>query len=153
MAEQNLISFNMNTEDESAINAAIQVLQEKLMPHLLSLTPEERQEMAKMGDKTVAFVTKSLEYAGQKPEIVPQYINNDEFEKDVNGVSKLREFYQPIEGICNALSDTIMVAGSEAYSAALSVYHSIKDAAKRGVPGAQTIYDDLKQRFPGRPRK
>ena len=73
--------------------------------------------------------------------------------KNVDGVTKLRSFYRPIEQICNAISDTVMVAGSEAYVAALSVYKVVKDAAKNGVPGAQTIYDELKVRFPGRPKK
>lgn len=47
---------------------------------------------------------------------------------------------------------SVMAAGSEAYVAALSIYNLVKDAARKNVPGAQTIYDDLKQRFPGSPR-
>jgi len=42
-----------------------------------------------------------------------------------------------------------MLAGSEAYVAALSFYNSVKQAAKLNVPEAKTIYEDLKKRFAG----
>ncbi len=153
MNETNLVSFNMSAEDETAVLDAIQVIKDKLVPHLISLTPAERIELPKMGDKTVAFVTKSFEYSNKNPELVPLYVNTEEFGKDVNGVTKLRSYYQSIEQIFDSLNDTIMVAGSEAYIAALSIYNVVKDAAKKGVPGAQTIYNELKVRFPGRPKK
>jgi hypothetical protein len=149
MSETNLVSFEMTPEDETAVMDALQVLREKLAPKLISLTPEDRKELPKMGDKTVAFVTKCFEYSGKNPELVPLYVDKTEFEKDVDGVAKLRSFYQPLEQICDALSDTVMAAGSEAYVAALSIYNVVKDAAKNNVAGAQTIYDDLRQRFPG----
>lgn len=44
-------------------------------------------------------------------------------------------------------NDTIMMAGSEAYIAALMYYNSIKRVAAENVPGAKAIYDDLKVRF------
>lgn len=46
-----------------------------------------------------------------------------------------------------------MLANSDNMVADLAFYQNVKQAAKRGVAGATTIYDDLKERFPGRPRK
>ena len=48
------------------------------------------------------------------------------------------------------LDDTMTLSGSEAYGAVLTFYNYIKGAAKSNVPGAQTIFDDLSTRFPGR---
>ena len=42
-----------------------------------------------------------------------------------------------------------MLAGSDAYAAALVLYNNIKFLAKNKQPGAQAAYDDLAQRFPG----
>jgi hypothetical protein len=47
------------------------------------------------------------------------------------------------------VEDTIMVAGSEAYYAALAVYHNVQAAAKQDIPGAKAIYEDLRPHFPG----
>ena len=44
-----------------------------------------------------------------------------------------------------------MLAGSEAYGNALTVYGNIKFLAKNKQPGAQTAYDELSVRFPGNP--
>ena len=44
-------------------------------------------------------------------------------------------------------SDAAMI--SEIWLADLSFYQNACQAAKRDVPGADTIYDDLKERFPG----
>ena len=153
MGDTDLISLNIPEEDKTAISGAIQVLKDKLFPHLVSLTPDERMELPKMGDKTVSFVTKNFEYSGENPEMVPVYVDKAKLGTDVNGVIELRGYYLPLQQICDALSDSIMLAGSEAYVSALSIYNVVKDAAKRGVPGAQTIYEDLRSRFPGRPKK
>ena len=42
-----------------------------------------------------------------------------------------------------------MRVGSEIWMADLSFYQTVRQASKRDVPGADTIYDDLKVRFPG----
>jgi uncharacterized protein (DUF1786 family) len=62
MSQQNLISVSIPDTDLSEIKGAITTLNTKLMPYLKTLSVQDRQEMAKMGDKTVAFVQKALEY-------------------------------------------------------------------------------------------
>jgi hypothetical protein len=52
-----------------------------------------------------------------------------------------------------AIDDTEMAAGSEAYQAALVFYKSIKMAAEQDIPGAKAVYEELKTRFPGGKRK
>jgi hypothetical protein len=46
-----------------------------------------------------------------------------------------------------------MIAGNEAYQAALAFYSSVKAAAAQDVPGAKEVYADLKARFPRVKRK
>jgi len=46
-----------------------------------------------------------------------------------------------------------MLPNSDNVSADLAFCQNVKQAAKRGVGGSGTIYDDLKTRFPGRRRK
>ncbi|MDR1339333.1 MAG: hypothetical protein LBK58_04700 [Prevotellaceae bacterium] len=46
-----------------------------------------------------------------------------------------------------------MVAGSEAYQAALVFYNAVKAAAAQDIPGAKEVYSDLKARFPSIKRK
>ena len=52
------------------------------MPFLLALTNEERQGGLKLGDKTVAFIDKAIDYACSNPTLVPPYVNLEEIQKD-----------------------------------------------------------------------
>ncbi len=42
---------------------------------------------------------------------------------------------------------TVMETGGESYVNALSYYNSVKQATKMNVPGAKSIYEDLRKRF------
>ncbi|MDQ2793937.1 MAG: hypothetical protein M3Y12_08015 [Bacteroidota bacterium] len=120
-----------------------------LAPYLLSLTPDERKTMLRMADKTVAFVTKTADYATNTPTFVPAFVDLDELRQDVAGVNALTPLRQQLEQLALDTDSTVMVAGSEAYTNALIVYGNIKFMAKNKQPGAQAAYDELSQRFPG----
>jgi hypothetical protein len=120
-----------------------------LAPYLLSLTPEERKTMLRMADKTVAFVTKTTDYATNNAAFVPAFVDLAELRQDTAGMAALAPLRQQFEQLALDTDSTVMVAGSEAYGNALTVYGNIKFLAKNKQPGAQAAYDDLSVRFPG----
>ncbi len=75
MAQQDLISVNIPEADQKEIQDAITVLRTKLMPNLKSLTAQGRLELPKMGDRSVAFGQKALEYGQKNPQLVPPYVD------------------------------------------------------------------------------
>ena len=150
MAQQNKISVDLDDKDLNASNDAVEVLQKHIVPYLETLPEEEKKELARMGDKTVAFVTKALEYCKTNPSLVPPYLDMEEFERDMDSITKLLGVYRPLLQIVKLLDDSITMAGSDALSAALTFYNALKGAARANVPGADTIYNDLSARFPGR---
>ena len=118
-----------------------------LNPYLSALTPEERHDLSKMADKSVAFVTKALQYAESNPQFAPGYLSITNLHIDVKAVEDLNTIESPTENLAMQLNDTIMKAGSEAMQTALVYYNSVKRASLEDVPGAKAIYDDLKIRF------
>ena len=153
MAQQDLIAVNIPEADLADIKAAIATLAAKLKPHLQTLTTQERIELPKMGDKTVAFVQKALEYGQQNKDLVPSFLDLAALATDVKAVQSLRELAQGLNPITDALNDSMTLSGSEAYQGALVFYSNVKNAAKVKAPNAGTIYDDLSSRFPGAPAK
>ncbi|MCK9617888.1 MAG: hypothetical protein M0R21_08645 [Lentimicrobiaceae bacterium] len=153
MEGENRISLDITQQQVDGFISEVAKLKSMLPAGLVTLTSEERHAYAKMGDKTIAFVEKALDYGRLYPHLVPAYINLDEMEKDVKAVKYLLTFIHSIEEMNTLLDDSILLAGSEAYIAALSIYASVKDAAKRNVPGAKPASDDLKERFSGRKAK
>lgn len=61
----------------------------------------------------------------------------------------LADIWRELRQLCEKVDDTLMLVGSEIWMADLSFYQTVKQAARRDVGGADTLYDDLKQRFPG----
>lgn len=152
MPSDNRISAVLAPASKSAVLAAIATIRTNL-PFLINLTLEERRLLPKMGDKTIAFDQKCASYMNAHPELVPSYVSTAELAKDRALVNDLHDIARELGQVAEGIDDTIMLAGSEAYMADLSFYQNVRQAAQRGVVGADAIYSDLNQRFPGRPPK
>lgn len=149
MSANNKISAEITTAELQAITTGIADLKNSLSTVLkFNLTADERTGMLKMGDKTLAFVGKSLNYAQQNPSLTPTYFDLAEAQKDYKLASDLYQVYQLLSALLRSVEDSNMVAGSEAYEAALVFYNSVKGASRSNIAGAQAIFDDLKQQFP-----
>lgn len=143
----NRIDVDIPAEDFAAIQNAIQVLQEKLLPHLITLSVDDRKQLPKMGDRNNGFVRKAVQYAREVPELVPRYVEVEQMEKDLKAVDLLSALCHPLEHLTASLDDTVLAAGSGAYSGSLAYYQAVKGAARSRVHGAQAIVDDLSARF------
>jgi hypothetical protein len=149
----NRISLDIAAEDMQVIEGALQALLNKLKPHLVPISAGDRRTLPRMGAKTIDFVTKALGYAHSNPEFKPAFVDTDEFSRDLSAVGTLRTLAQPLRQLADLVDDSLVLSGSEAYAAALAFYNTVKAGAKLGLPGAQTIADDLAARFPGRPAR
>lgn len=148
-SQTNSIAVKIPDADLAEIRDAIGDFKAKHAPHLVSLSPQDRHELPKMGDKTVAFVQKAYEYGARNRELAPAYLDVEAMDLDVKAIGLLREFAQELEPLNEALGDSLTLSGSEAYQGALLFYGAVKAAAKAKAPKAETIYQDLSTRFPG----
>jgi hypothetical protein len=120
---------------------------EILLPYVLPLTPSERHSMLKMGDKTLSFVEKAFDFANENPNLRPPLLDMNEFFIDKSDATGLRPILNLSRQLEEYISDTEMVAGSEAYQLSLSFYNMVKLLASQDFPGAKAVYEELKQFF------
>ncbi len=153
MASDNRISLQLTAAQKAAIVSAVAALKAALDGFLINLTPEERQSLPRIGDNSLAFDEKCAAYMASRPDLVPSFLDLAEMALDRKAVADLLPCLRELAPLCEGLEDTIMLANSDNMMGDLAFYQNTKQAAKRGVPGAGTIYDDLKTRFPGRPKK
>jgi hypothetical protein len=137
------------TQAQTKINEASALL----APYIVALTPAERHELLKMGEKTIGFVEKAYDFAQQNPNLVPPYLDMAAFGTDFGDAHGLWTLVNSIRQLEENAGDTEMTAGSEAYQAALVFYQSVKMAAAQDIPGAKAVYEELRTRFPGGKRK
>lgn len=147
MSTNNQISVEIPQPIIDEVTLKLQECRAALAPYLQGLTAEQRKDIFKMGDKTVATVQKVKSYTGTNPEFAPNYMDQTEFAKDETVVTKLSPLANLALQFATDISDTVMLAGSEALLNALLYYGSVREAASKGVATAKPIYEDLKQRF------
>ncbi len=143
---KNRVSAEMPVEVETQAMDAITALK-GMFPFLVDLTPDERVRMAKMSRLRVDFVDKAELYADQRPELVPSYVQVDEFKKDLDLRRGLERVFASIYPLVEKVSDTIMVLKSEAYEASRLFYKAVQDADAAGVEGTEQILGVLSPHF------
>lgn len=152
MASDNRISLEITAAQKAAIESAIGGLKTALEGVLINLNADERRSLPKIGDKSAAFDEKCAAYMASRPDLVPSFLDTAEMTKDRKLVADLLPCFRELAPLCEGLEDTITLANSDNMMGDLAFYQNVQAAAKRGVPGTNTILDDLKTRFPGRPK-
>ena len=120
------------------------------MPFLFNLSQEDRRGGFRLGQKNIGFLEKGKDYIAQHPEFMPGYVSAEEVDKDTTLTTQLTSISRKLRILADKIDDTASVAGMEALAGILAYYNAIKQAARDNVEGAQTIYDDLSKRFPGK---
>ena len=141
---QNRIDASLSATVRDEILDLIAQIRTKL-PFLIDLSPEERQSLPKMGDKSRAFVSGSLQLATQDDSYLPRAFDVAELRKDVELAENMHPISVALKQLSEYVDDTYTLVGSEAYTGSLVVYQS----AKRNGQGAALdgLLDALGQRF------
>ena len=125
----NQVSAVLTPANKTAATTAIETLRTNL-PVLIDLTPEERHDLLKLGEKSEAFVRKAMDLASKDNSFLPRSFDVAEMQKDVDLYFDLQSLFRELSRLTEGIDDTLIVAGSEAYAAALAVYRSAKDNGK-----------------------
>lgn len=146
----NLLNNRVNTTataaQVTAVKAAFQTILTNL-PFLVGLTADERKSLNAIDVNNKAFAEDALNAAVNNATLVPGYISVPNMQSDLTLFAQMDEISGLANQLCERIEDTKMLAGSEAYNTALSLYKSFGTAADAGVLGADSIVDKLKTRF------
>lgn len=149
MAE-NKVSAVLSAEDVESIINSIQQIKDKL-PFLIDLSTEEKKNLPKLGDKSIAFVNKAVEVAQQYADFLPRNFSVDELKKDFELYSQLQRINMLLRELFEKLDDTETEVGSELYVGCLSVYNNLKNNKIEGE--LELLLDDLGKKFAKRKKQ
>ncbi|HLP57971.1 MAG TPA: hypothetical protein VK186_04040 [Candidatus Deferrimicrobium sp.] len=142
----NLISATLEDEVHASIITDLKAIEAK-MPWAITLPTAEMRSMRGIGLKSIDFINKSFEYAAKNPELLPQYLNMAEFEKDAKLLKQLQVLMQHLVPLTHKLKDTRAIVAFEAYNAARSFYQHLKNASNSNIPGTSAMVKELGKRF------
>jgi hypothetical protein len=152
MTTENRISATLADADLAAFIGHINSAR-ALVPFLFSVPNDERNQLAKFGDKSQAFDDKIASYEQQRPDFVPSFCSVTEANMDRKLRSQCAQAEAAVAQLHDDLISTGLVLGGDIADHDKAMYANIRLLAQSGVNGAQAAYDDLKQRYPAPARK
>ncbi|MBD9437126.1 hypothetical protein IB223_13565 [Pseudoxanthomonas sp. PXM03] len=141
---QNRISLRLTGEDIVAAEDAITTLEQRLTG-LIGLTPDERRELTKMGDKSEAFCRQAVITLGKHADVLPRNFDVDEYRADLAALDTLRPLLVRLQRVYDRMVDSEMALGSDLMVASLEGYAHLKVAGQGD--GLDTLKEALGARF------
>jgi len=142
---KNYVTGSLTDEDQQAIRSSLTEVGAK-MPFLTSFSPKQKNQIMKMGEKSVDFVQDALVIAQEYPQILPASFSLPEFESDAKLLAALLPIQVMINELDKKVNDTVTGLGGDCMAAALEVYTYVS-AALRTTPELKPAYDRLSVRF------
>jgi hypothetical protein len=109
--------------------------------------PVNRQRLIGARIKNYGFLRTAFQIAAQHPDFVPHYLNVDNFRIAIDNFEAKRNIVQTLEVFLQQAKDGMLASGNASFRNALELYSYIKEAARRGVPGAEALNDELSVYF------
>lgn len=147
---QNLISLDLTAEDVAALDTALASI-EKLFANFIELTPEQRQKLPKMGDRSEAFCRQTLMVLDQNKQLIPPTFDLAESQGDMLAFDTLRPRIQRLRALLSKSEDTQLALGSDLMRASYDGYALAKVFGQGAA--LDTLKDAMSVRFSRRPGK
>lgn len=147
----NRVAAAFTDAELAQILMGLQSVEALLQPYMVGLSPEERMALPKINVDNKAFAEDAINTMRDTTaaQILPAFLKPDDAEADLKMFDQLEQIYTRLTVITGRVESTRILAGSEAYTTALS-FKRLADAAEMaGVPGANVIAARLRERFKG----
>lgn len=136
---QNLVDIDLTADAITAIDNALASLETGLA-NLIALTPDQRQQLVKMGDKSEAFCRQAGHVFAENPGILPGSFDLAGYQRDLAALDTLRPRLLRLAKLYQRAQDTEMALGSDLMVNALQGYAFLKVAGKgQGLDDARKM--------------
>lgn len=142
----NRLNITATPAQIASVKAAAQTILTNL-PFLIGLTTDERTVLPAIDVNNKVFTEDAIMAGVNNIAMLPPYISVPNMQNDMTLFGQLDELIVLMKQILEKLEDTQLLAGSEAYTAALMLYKLFGSAADSGIAGADSIVAQLRERF------
>jgi hypothetical protein len=146
---QNRIDAVLSAADQNQILKLIQDIKAK-MPFLVDLSAAEIASLSKMGDRGQPFVQDAIMLAERDDSFLPRSFDVPTMRRDVDLLEMLPPIIDAVANLKELLDDTLILAGSDAFAAALEVYNAAQRNGK-GEALSESL-SNLGKRFARKPK-
>lgn len=144
----NRINTVISDADLGKVNDALDTI-ETTLSFLIGLTVDERIQLPKINVANKSFTQDAINAVVTNETMLPAYLDKTTMQNDMTLYNQLDKIAGRMRQVVEKIDDTQMLAGSEAYVAALTAYKLFAAAAAAGIAGSDAVYDTLRERFAG----
>ncbi|MET4729597.1 hypothetical protein ABIE09_003411 [Lysobacter enzymogenes] len=132
---QNLIALEVSDEQLATAHAALSQL-ESVLSGLVSLSPDDRCRLAKMGPKSETFCRQAVRVLEQNPQVVPPSVDLAGALLDLRTLDRLSPLLDRLQRLAERGDDTELALGADIMAFSLEAYGLLKVAGKnQGLDG------------------
>jgi hypothetical protein len=113
----------------------------------------DRKRLNGVGIKKQGFIEGAIESAAVNQQFLPPYLELDKFEEDFQYFLNLKSIHIQCEQLKEFIWNLVSQSEDISYTDSLEYYSSVKEAAKRRIDGAESLYRYLEPFFKRPPRK
>jgi len=148
MINDDLIQVVFTAEEKENANQALRTLLGIITPKAPVLSNDDRRTYGSVAEQNKLKINKGRAYMGQFPELVPSFIDREEFERDYQARTDAEEMIMLVEDAHRKLTDMKTMLDYDNYQDVLAFYRSVRYSASEKESNAVTVYNDMKQFFP-----
>ena len=112
-----------------------------------ALSLRDRRGMRSPGVRNYGFMDKVSDLAMSNQEFAPSVFDVVAMKELIRQIELLRDLKVALNKLLRITNDELMIASDEAFNMALMYYNSVRDLARRRVPGAEAVFRELQLFF------
>jgi len=143
-----LINLHFTQAEKTALDNALNLIQNTLVPKCRNLSAEERQRYGSINEHNKLLIGKVRDYRATQPGMSSPDVDWAEFEADYQDRNYLELFLARLATLGEMADDTKKLHDYDVYQAALTDYDYTKYKANTNTPGYDSKHDDIRQFFP-----
>jgi hypothetical protein len=129
------------------LNAMLNDMMSILDNYSQHLRARDRMRLNGVGIRKLGFIERTYDIALENPEFLPHYLTIERFGEDIDYFLAFRSLVDLTTQIREKLWNITIQSADIAYTDALEFYASVREAAKRRVDAAETIFSELSPFF------
>ena len=131
------------------INEAIELLS----PYFDIPFQRELWGHGKIDAETIEFIVVTHNIAEKYPEFLPPFLDMKTFSEDLALVHELQAIACSSAKMYDKINNKLNINGNRCMEIARAIHNNLKIAAKRDIPGARLIFDELVSALPSKKKK
>jgi hypothetical protein len=138
---------NMPMQKIERLNYEFGDIKDDLENYAAHLRALDRKRLNGVGIKKQGFIERAYELAEVNQEYLPHYLTIEKFQEDNEYFIAFRSLYDTVKQIQEIIWNITLQSADIVYTDALEFYASVREAAKRRVDAAETLYKELEVFF------